>query len=188
MRRKEEESKERGEGEALARREETRGSERGIAAFDPWQTMREYDTLFNRLASDMDRMFWGLTPRYMFRDLPATGALATIRTPLVDTRDTGKEYVVTAEMPGVPKDAVEMEVEDDRLVLRAEHSEEKEERGEEGSWMRRERRSTSFHRVVPFPEEVDVDRVRASMTDGVLNVRLPKVKPKESRGRKVKID
>jgi len=102
--------------------------------------------------------------------------------PAVDVFDAGEQYVVTAELPGVRKDDVEIEVEDDTLTLRGERKVPP--LDEKAAWHRRERPSGRFRRVVRLAR-LDSESAAAEFKDGVLTVRLPKAK--EIRPRKVEI-
>jgi HSP20 family protein len=102
--------------------------------------------------------------------------------PPVDVFDAGEEYLVTAELPGVKKDDVSIEVEDDTLTLRGERK--PPEVGENAGWHRRERPAGRFRRVVRLGR-LDSESARAEFKDGVLTVRLPKAK--ETRPRRVEI-
>jgi len=105
-------------------------------------------------------------------------------TPLVDLVDTDGEYTVTAELPGVKPDDVEVDVEDDVLTIKGEK---KEERKEETKGRRiYEREYGSFERSFTLPRSVDADRVKAEFKTGILTVHLPK--REEAMGRKVAIE
>jgi HSP20 family protein len=102
--------------------------------------------------------------------------------PPVDVFDAGEEYLVTAELPGLKKDDVHIEVEDDTLTLRGERK--LPEVGDNAAWHRRERPAGRFRRVVRLGR-LDSETARAEFKDGVLTVRLPKAK--ETRPRRVEI-
>jgi HSP20 family protein len=80
--------------------------------------------------------------------------------------------IVKAEVPGVDKKDLEVEVTPDSLSLKAEVTREKEEKDRQ--FHRRERVWQRYERVVPLPAEVVTDQVKATMKDGVLEVRMPK--------------
>lgn len=107
----------------------------------------------------------------------------------VDVRDEGDSYVVAVDLPGVEKDAVEVSITDSTLRVQATapDEEEDEEEGEDaGEYLRRERRSRSGSRTVTLPGDVSQDGVEATLSNGVLTVRLPKVDPGEG-GRQIEI-
>ena len=90
----------------------------------------------------------------------------------VDVQETDKQYVVEANLPGFGKDAVELTFQDGVLTIEAE-TERDEERKEERFHVR-ERHVGKVARSFKLPEDVDADKVRASMKDGVLTVTLDK--------------
>ena len=104
------------------------------------------------------------------------------RIPYVDLIDAGKEYVVKAELPGLKKENVEIEVGTNELSLTAKSKVEKEEKGK--NYLHRERAFSTFRRHIGFAESVDTGKVSASMTDGILEVKLPKLEPEPSKKRK----
>ena len=107
------------------------------------------------------------------------------RIPYVDVIDFGKEYVVKAELPGLKKENVEVEVGTNELSLTAKSDVEREEKGK--NYIHRERAYSTFRRFIGFAEAVDTGKVSASMADGVLEVKLPKLEPEpEKKRRKLK--
>jgi HSP20 family protein len=100
--------------------------------------------------------------------------------PAVDIYETKDAVCVRAELPGVDKEAVSVEVKDGVLALRGERKFEKEVKEE--NYHRVERSYGTFHRSFSLPSSVDGERVTARMKDGVLEVTLPKreeAKPKQ---------
>jgi HSP20 family protein len=91
--------------------------------------------------------------------------------------------IITAEIPGVKLDAVELTVHQNTLTLKGSRSPEAP--GGETSWHRRERTYGPFSRVVELPYGVDPDKVHASVQNGVLTVELPR--PESDKPRKINI-
>ena len=105
--------------------------------------------------------------------------------PTVDVVDEEDALCVTAELPGMSKDDVQLQIEGDMLVIRGEkkHEEEKKEKG----IYRGERYYGYFERTVPLPSELDQEKAEAQFDKGVLRIRLPK-RPREiEKGRKIQI-
>lgn len=101
-------------------------------------------------------------------------------TPAVDIYENSDFVVVKAELPGVEKDRISVEVKDGILSLRGERKFEKEVKEE--SYHRIERSYGSFQRSFSLPVSVDQDQVTARFEDGILEVKLPKkekAKPKQ---------
>lgn len=99
--------------------------------------------------------------------------------PAVDIAENENEIVLTADVPGVKMDDIEVKVENGTLSISGSREFQKQE--EKGGYHRIERSYGSFHRAFTLPESVDTDKVEANYEDGVLKVTLPKkevAKPK----------
>jgi HSP20 family protein len=101
------------------------------------------------------------------------------RIPYVDVIDSGKEYVVKAELPGIKKEDVEIEVGAHEMVLNAKSDVETEEKGK--TYLHRERAFSNFHRHIGFGESVDTEKLSATMVEGMLEVRLPKLETRPEK-------
>ncbi len=132
---------------------------RGIQSWlrkNPIENLREeMDFLFNQISTDFDGGF-------------ADG----IKLPSIDVSETDKSIEVKVDVPGFKPDEINVEMQGDTLLIRGDHSEEKEE-GDK-VFHRIERRSGSIRRSVLLPGTVDTDKVSARCHDGVLTVTLPK--------------
>jgi HSP20 family protein len=103
------------------------------------------------------------------------------RIPLVDVIDSGNEYVVKAELAGLKKENVEIEVGTNELSLTAKSEVEKEEKGK--TYLHRERAFSTFRRYIGFAETIDTQKVSASMNEGILEIKLPKLELKAEKKR-----
>lgn len=92
--------------------------------------------------------------------------------PIVDVTEEAESIMVSAELPGMTKEDIELEVVGNFLVLSGQKRFEKKD-AEEGCY-RLERSFGFFQRAIPLPTSVDLDRIDASMKDGVLVIRVPK--------------
>ncbi len=101
------------------------------------------------------------------------------RIPYVDVIDSGNEYVVKAELPGLKKETLNIEVGTNELSLAAESDVEKEAKGK--TYLHRERAFSTFRRKIGFAESVDMGKVSASMAEGILEVKLPKLKQRPEK-------
>jgi HSP20 family protein len=146
--------------------------------FDPFEELR-------RMQERMYRIFREIEPSFMERKmLPATGGeLATVE-PFVDVIDKGDKVVVVADVPGVEKEDLSVNISGDRLEISAERKKEAEEKKE--GYVRRERTYTSYYRSIPLPTEVDGDKADATFENGVLEISMPKVKVPEKKKIKIK--
>lgn len=138
------------------------------------------------MLSEMDRPFESF--RREFEDsFGITGGWLTegIRQPVVDLVDNEKEFVVRAELPGIDKEDLSIEIADNVVEIKGERKEEAEQK--ERGFLRKERHYSKFVRRLPLPEEVEADKADAELKDGVLTLKLPKVAPVERPTKKVKI-
>jgi len=102
----------------------------------------------------------------------------------VDVSETEKEIIVRADLPGFSKDEVSVNATENTLTIEAKHKEEKKEKGEK--YYTVERKFGSFRRVISLPVEVEPEKARARMKDGVLEVILPKKEKK--KGKEIKVE
>jgi HSP20 family protein len=99
--------------------------------------------------------------------------------PSVDIAETDQALVLTADVPGVRMEDVEIKIEDGTLSFSGKREFQKEDKN--GGYHRIERSYGSFHRAFALPETVDFEQVSASYDNGVLKITLPKkevAKPK----------
>ena len=94
--------------------------------------------------------------------------------PSVEVSDDGEALRVTAELAGMAKDDVKLQVDGHTLVISGEKKSESE-NAEEGGVFRTERYYGYFQRTVPLPDDVDREKAEAEFNNGVLTVRLPKL-------------
>ena len=153
-------------------------------------------TLMRRMSEDMDRLFeqfgFGhtLAPRLsLFDDDLWSGrgltAGARMWSPQVETFRRGDNLVIRADIPGVKKEDVTLEVENDVLTISGERHEEHEEK--QDNYYRSERSYGQFHRAIPLPEGVNTEKCSATFNDGVLEVTLPAPKGEERKAKQIQI-
>lgn len=90
-----------------------------------------------------------------------------------DIRDTGDAYELEADLPGVKKEDIQVELDNNYLTVSAERHVEKDEKDKKGNYVRRERSYGSYSRSFDVTG-VQTDQITAEYTDGVLKLRLPK--------------
>lgn len=119
-------------------------------------------------------------------NLPGMG-VSRMNSPAVNVKETDKEFVLEVAAPGIPKEEIDVHVENNMLTISGEHKEEQNEENE--NYTRREFRQISFQRSFMLPENVNADDIKAKCNNGVINIRLPKVNHEKSKSKKqVKID
>ncbi|RIA80517.1 HSP20-like chaperone [Glomus cerebriforme] len=104
------------------------------------------------------------------------------RVPALDVHETEKEFIVNAELPGLNKDEINVDIRDNTLIISGETK--KDEKFKEGNTLVQERRYGSFTRGISLPPNVKGDDVIAKFENGVLEMKLPKSEPS---GKKIKI-
>ncbi len=129
---------------------------------DPMEELR-------RMQERMSRLFEEL-PEAFGRSLPAAPEMTQM--PYVDVVDRDSDIVVTADLPGVDKNDIKINVRGDVLEISAERKVEKEEK--EKGYLRHERSYNRFYRSIMLPAPVEKDKAKASFNNGVLEVTLPK--------------
>jgi HSP20 family protein len=106
--------------------------------------------------------------------------------PTMDVYETPETYVVTAEVPGLTREDVELAVEDTRLTIRGHRGDRRVTNRSAVHFHQVERGHGAFARTLEFAERIDGDRVSADLSDGVLSVTLPKAPPPPARRIEVK--
>jgi len=99
--------------------------------------------------------------------------------PVVDVYDNDDSIVIKAELPGIDKEGIEIDVKDRVLTLKGERSSESEVKDD--NYYRRERSFGKFERAFNLPADVDPDKIKADYKDGVLKIDIPKPEEKKSR-------
>jgi HSP20 family protein len=135
---------------------------------------------FGWLRTEIDRLFDDFVPaRSLFN---FTGGMPV---PALELASGDKEYRLTAELPGLKDEDVEISVADGILTLKGEKRE-AEEHKEDGCLMS-ERRYGKFERRVALPADVDSDKIEAAFKKGVLTITLPKSADAHERARKIAV-
>lgn len=132
--------------------------------------------------SDVERLRRMLDQTFGSFGLPALATESVGWTPPVDIEEQDDAYVIEAEVAGVKKDDVNIELISNELMITGEIKE----REREGILRKRTRRIGRFEYRVRLPEQVDPDNVEAKLKDGVLSVRVPKHEQAERRRIQVK--
>ena len=143
--------------------------------------------LLRQVTSELDRIFdeplWG---SFRFPALRGTALPEATWAPKVDVFEKDNRLITRIDLPGVKKDDITVEVTDGHLALSGERRHEKEEKKD--NVYHTEREYGSFYRLVPLPEGVKIDDVKATFADGVLEVSVPLPARAETKPRKVQIE
>jgi HSP20 family protein len=134
---------------------------------------RDFESFFERFLNDPIVASWS----------PGRSDDLASWTPGVDVVEETDAYLFSADLPGVPKENVDITFEDNILTISG--SRERQEETNNGQYRRVERRYGKFTRSFSLPSQVDTAKVDASFKDGVLQVRVPKAET--AKARKIKI-
>jgi HSP20 family protein len=138
--------------------------------------------LMQRMAEEMDRVFEDFT-RGRGELGPRGESGLRMWAPDVDVFQKDNQLTIRADLPGLKRDEVSVEVTDDAVIIHGERKHEREEERE--GFYRSERGYGSFHRTIPLPEGAMTDEAKAEFKDGVLEITLPA--PPASKGRRIEI-
>lgn len=167
------------------RREESRGGLARRDLFGGFGGLWDRDPFFRRLNEQMDRWLGDLWPGRDWLSFRTGREGLGLWAPQIETFQRGDEFVVRADLPGLNKDEVSVELTDEALTIQGERRQEHEEERE--GYYRSERSYGSFYRVVPLPEGAIPESAKAQFRNGVLEVVI-KAPPREvSRGRRLEI-
>jgi len=132
---------------------------------DPWSDFdHALDAMQHRLAQS-----FGILPFGPFETEPG------LKAPRMDVTDTGTAYKVVAEIPGIPKEKLDVRVRGTSVEIRAEHETRTE--ASEERYLRRERTYSGYYRALELPEPIVASEATAKVVDGVLELELPKQHP-----------
>lgn len=154
-------------------------------AWDPiWNLRDEIDELFEdfypgaRLGPFRRRWNW---PRHR------SATAFSWRLPTIDVIDKDDEVEISAELPGMAEEDIDVRVTDSTLTVSGEKKQEREEGDKGGEHYLAERRYGSFRRTIAIPEGVDQNRIEAGFRNGVLTVHLPKRPEARKPSKKIEV-
>jgi HSP20 family protein len=146
-------------------------------AMSPFEEMeRRFEDLIRRPFSHMEPSWW---PRFRMPEMEELS-------PRVDIFEEGDNFVVKAEVPGLKKEEIEVNLTDDMITISGEKK--KEEKVEKKDYYRMERSYGSFTRSFRLPKGVQTDKAKATFKDGVLEVKVPKTEEAKKKEKKVPIE
>ncbi|NOZ44842.1 MAG: Hsp20/alpha crystallin family protein [bacterium] len=145
-----------------------------------WDEMR-------RMQQQMDSLFETFFSQEPFgNDRPLLGGpsgteivKSNYRQALADVSETDKELIATVELPGVEKQDIRINATDDGIEIRVEKKDERKEEDKKKGIYSLERTYSGFYRFIPAPDGIDVENIKASYKNGVLELRIPKVESKK---------
>lgn len=141
-----------------------------------WDPFREMEGMLDPYSKSLDWPFRG------GRDLNTTGADWA---PRADISEADAAFCITAEIPGLKREDVKINIEDHVLSVSGEKNQEKEEKGE--TFHRIERFYGSFKRSFSLPENVNEDKIEAVFKDGLLTLTIPKTEVEKPKSIEIKV-
>ena len=105
--------------------------------------------------------------------------------PKLDVKETGKEIQLSAELPGMEPEDIEISMDGNSLIIRGEKKAEEEDKGD--GFYHVERSYGSFYRSIPLPSEVEESNIEATLKKGLLKIKLPKTQEAQKKHRKIQI-
>jgi HSP20 family protein len=137
----------------------------------------------SRLRGEVDRLF----DDFPFR-LPSLRIVSNgmITAPALEMKETKKAFSISAELPGIDPDAVEISVENGVLKIAGEKRLEREE--DEQGYRISERSYGAFERAISLPDGADADKITARCRNGVLTITIPKDKKAAKNGRRIAVE
>jgi HSP20 family protein len=139
------------------------------------------DSLFGTGLLDLDKVF----DNFFVPTAPRTNESAFM-VPRVDIRDLKDHYEIAAELPGIDKKNLSVQVNEGVMTIEASHDEEKSEE-QEGRVIRRERRTGKFMRSFTLGTDIQESDIQAAFKDGLLTLTVPKTKPHHPVSRQINI-
>ena len=148
---------------------------RSAVAPERWEPLHELEQVTERMRRMLEQTFggFGISPPLLEREGWS---------PLVDLEETDDAFIVEAELPGVKRENVNIELVGNELSISGEIKE----RERAGTVRRSSRRTGRFDYRVGLPDHVDEDKIEASLAEGVLTVHLPKSERAQRRRIEVK--
>ena len=140
--------------------------------------------VFTRLRDEIDRLFEDFSFTRSSRSIFAFPAIAEL-SPAMELVENKDHYSLSVELPGMEEKDIELNLQDNVLTISGEKRQERKEG--DGGRSYTERSYGRFQRAIPFPSEIDPDKVEASFRNGVLKVTLPKNAQARDRSRRIEV-
>jgi len=159
-----------------------------VAGSSPFAFMRRFAEEMDRLFEDFGFETGFQMPRFLTRGRERrreAGLVPAEWSPRVDVVQREGQFVVRADLPGMTREDVKVEVTDDVLTIQGERKQEKKEERE--GYRYSECSYGSFYRTIPLPEGVDTSKATADFRKGVLEVCMPAAPRPELKARRVEI-
>lgn len=148
---------------------------RGLRVLDPWKDFGSLQERINRMFDDTIRTLYPTDGEELEKGTWA---------PAVDIYETNDSFVVSADLPGLNKDEIQIDLKDNILTLKGEKK--FEEKVSKDNYIRVERAYGSFVRSFTLPQNVDPEKIKAKYKEGVLEITIPK--KEEAKPKQIKVE
>lgn len=148
---------------------------RGLRVLDPWKDFGSLQDRINRMFDDTIRTLYPTDGEELEKGTWA---------PAVDIYETNDSFVVSADLPGLNKDEIQIDLKDNTLTLKGEKK--FEEKVSKDNYIRVERAYGSFVRSFTLPQNIDPEKIKAKYKEGVLEVTIPK--KEEAKPKQIKVE
>ena len=136
------------------------------------------DLFSDNLGMDFEKFFNHFHARPLF--FPRTISTSC------DIEDLGKELLVKVDLPGITKKDIKLDISENSVEISARHKDESKKNNK--NFLKKERTELSYYRVLPLPVKVLSAKAKAKLSDGILNVTIPKVNPTKQKKNSITIE
>src|SRR5262245_32789853 len=162
---------------------------RGAGPISPFERMRrfaeEIDRVFDEFGLGYGRRLPGVLTRAHELIRREAGLIPADWSPRVDVSERDGQFLIRADLPGLSKDDLKVDLTDEMVTIRGERKQEKKEQREGYSYS--ECNYGNFYRAIPLPEGADTSKATAEFRNGVLEVAMPAPKRAEPQARRIEI-
>jgi HSP20 family protein len=172
--------------------EETKGNQKSqelsLRRERPFSLFQKMDRMFDDMKRDLsDWFYWPFERRkWRLSSLKFPEEEAWFRTLLTNISEEKDGFNIKAELPGIHKGDIDINISDGVMEIKGEAKEEQKEE-KEGEFVRKEYRSSSYYRAFNLPENIDEDAIDASFDKGILTIDIPKTQPTEPEKKNIEI-
>ncbi len=134
----------------------------------------------DEISSILNRNFDSFFPEYIFNEEMDKYAMP------VEIHEKEKEYCVKAELPGVKKENLDIDIDKNHITINAKKEEEHKE--DTKGYRKSEFKYGEFARTVYFPQEIDVEKTKAKLEHGILSIEAPKLAAEKGNTKKLTVE
>ncbi len=158
-----------------------------LSKWQPFQELSNIRKQMDNLFEDMLSVGDHVVPAFADRDWMGLHGIGGMWTPAVELKETEKELILKAEIPGLDAKDLTVEVSEDRVTISGEHKEEESTEDQEQKYFRSEFYYGKFERIVPLPMHVETEQIKSEFKHGILTLTMPKLKDEPKKAVKVQL-